>query len=109
MAAAPGTGTTASGVLEIRPDPVPVCDKTGFGRGTVSWKVTGAEDVEIHMDRPNGTLFAQGGAKGSAKTENWIQKGIIFYLQDVTGNAPLDAAHTITRLTPQVTGGGPCN
>jgi hypothetical protein len=92
----------------MRPDPVPVCDKTGLGRGTLSWSVTGSEDVEIRMESPHGTLFAKGGARGSAKTEDWVQKGVVFYLQDVTGGAPLDAAHTIARLAPEVTGGAPC-
>lgn len=107
-ASAPAGDTRASGSLEIRPNPVPVCDKTGAGRGTVSWRVSGAEIVEIHVERPDGTLFAKGGSEGSARTEDWVRKDMTFYLQDVTGGAPLDAAHTIARLTPGVTGGGPC-
>lgn len=56
----------------------------------------GATEVEIHVNKPWGTLFARFyGDHGSAVTGDWIRDGMRFYLQDVSDGQPLRLQHTL--------------
>lgn len=88
-----------SGTLKIDPNPVLVCEKTGNGIATLSWTIRGTEAVEIHVEAPDGVLFGGSNTSASAKTGPWVRKGMSFFLQDVTDNAPRSAENTLANLT----------
>jgi hypothetical protein len=46
----------------------------------IEWRADGVDEVEIRIDRPDGPLFARGGASGAALTGPWIRKGMRFLL-----------------------------
>ena len=108
----PGPGAVeakASGTITLSPNPVPICDKTGVGVATVHWTVEGAKNVEVRLDKPDGTLFAADDHKeGSASTGPWVKKNTTLYLQDVDNNHSRDANFTLAKVTAEVVGGGPC-
>jgi hypothetical protein len=56
--------------------------------------------VEIHVDSPDGVLFAsgKGPGPGSSETGFWVKNGMRFYLQNRTGNKPLSAENTIPKV-----------
>lgn len=93
-------GRTASFVANT--NPIHVCDNTGLGVTNLSWVTTNTSLVEVHMDSPSGTLFAQSGPTGMATTGKWAQNGTTFYLQDVSGGLPLTSANTLGLLRVRV-------
>lgn len=95
------TGVT----LAVAPDPVVLCEKTGLGQATVSWNAKNFTSVEVRVDAPNGALFARGGGTGSARTEKWVSKDTVFYLQDASKDGPQTAGRTLARLQPKVVPG----
>jgi hypothetical protein len=97
-----------TGVLTVQPNPVAVCEKTGFGPVTVKWKATGTEYTEIRVAAPDGTLVATGRAEGSVALPPWVGKGTVFLLQDGTAGAPHDTAHTLARLEVDKVVAVPC-
>jgi len=80
------------------PDPIPVSSATTLGQTTINWNAPVASSVELHVDSPNGPLFAAGGSTGSALTGVWVTNGTVFYLQDVTGGRALNATGTLAQL-----------
>jgi hypothetical protein len=80
------------------PNPIPVA--SGAPKvTTISWNVPGVDSVEVRVGKPDGSLFAAGGSRGSAQTGTWVSDGMMFFLQDVTGDKPLTRANTIATLT----------
>ncbi|GAB4234839.1 MAG: hypothetical protein Kow00109_07950 [Acidobacteriota bacterium] len=63
------------------PKVIQVCDGD-LGETTLYWKVMARTTVEVHVERPDGPLFAQGGAEGNAKTGKWVRDGMWFFLTD---------------------------
>lgn len=58
----------------------------GPNQVTLNWDAPGSSGVQLYVGSPEGTLFAEGGPTGSAKTGNWAVTGMVFYLVDsVTG------------------------
>ena len=98
--------TTATGAITASPNPIKVCDASGSGLTTVSWTSTGATDLEVHIGKPDGDLFARTGPYGSWKTGKWVGNGMVFYLQDVSGGKPLTRENTIATVTVAVTNEG---
>jgi hypothetical protein len=87
------TKDEGAGVLFIAdPNPAAVSPNNGMAVVTVKWSVPGASEVEVHMARPDGQLFAAGPSNGSATTGPWVQHSATFYLQDVTGGRPGNTA-----------------
>jgi hypothetical protein len=96
--------STAQGVtFTASPNPIKVCDGSGYGITTLNWKAPGVGVVEVHVNAPDGAMPARGGAEGSVSTHKWVGDGTVFYLQDVTGGAKPSAANTIGTLTVNVT------
>jgi ubiquinone/menaquinone biosynthesis C-methylase UbiE len=85
----------------ITADPNPFqADSDGFGRTTVSWMTYGTSKVEVHLDAPDGTLFARtGGGIFSQPTGHWARDGTVLYLQNVSGDLPLTPENTIATVT----------
>lgn len=63
------------------PKVIQVCDGE-LGETTLHWKVMARTTVEVHVEQPDGPLFAQGGAEGSARTGRWVRDGMWFFLTD---------------------------
>ena len=84
--------------LTASPNPIPVTGSAAVGMTTLRWNAPGAEILELHVDRPDGPLFARVGYRGSGQTGPWVADGTIFYLQDVSGDKPLTADNTLATL-----------
>jgi hypothetical protein len=71
---------TKSFPLVAEPNPVRVCDQSGFGATELSWGDVG--DFEIHVGAADGPLFTWGEGAGSAMTDKWVGDGTVFVLVD---------------------------
>jgi hypothetical protein len=69
-----------------------------LGTATLTWDSPLTSNVEIHLNAPNGPLFAAGYSKGSAATGPWVTNGTKFYLQDVSNGFPLNSDHTLAMV-----------
>jgi parallel beta-helix repeat protein len=88
--------------LTASPNPIPVTGTAFFGMTVLSWLAPAVETVEVHVNRPDGPLFAQGGSRGSSQTGIWVPDGMTFYLQDVSGGKPLTEANTLATVVVQL-------
>ncbi|MEO8216233.1 MAG: hypothetical protein ABI718_04035 [Acidobacteriota bacterium] len=79
----------AAGTLTATSNPINVCDGTGLGTTTITWKYHGVSAVEIHLGSATGALFAAGGGSGSAATNKWVTNGLAFYAVDKSTRATL--------------------
>jgi SAM-dependent methyltransferase len=87
------------GVISAEPNPFPT-NSQGIGFTTLSWMTYATTRVEIHVDAPDGILFARTGpGMFSQKTGQWVRDGMTFYLQNVTDYLPLTPANTIAMVT----------
>lgn len=85
----------------IAPSPIyaPYTPNGFLGTATLSWNSPLSSNVEIHLNAPDGPLFARGNSQGSATTGAWVANGMTFYLQDVSNGWPLTSDHTLaTRI-----------
>jgi hypothetical protein len=96
------TGAVGTNSLTASPNPIVVALGTLLGTTTIQWNAPAAQTVEIHIGGPTGTLFAAGGASGSAETGPWVTDGMQFYLQDTSAGKPLTADNTLAILVVQV-------
>jgi SAM-dependent methyltransferase len=87
------------GLIAAEPNPFPM-DSQGVGQTTVSGMTYATNRVEIHVDAPDGTLFARSGpGLFSHKTGHWVRDGTKFYLQNVSDGLPLTPENTIAMVT----------
>jgi hypothetical protein len=75
---------------------------TVFGSTNLNWNAPGAQNVEIHVNSPNGPLLTYAGNSGSATASGWVTDGTVFYLQDVSGGKPRTAANTLATCVAHV-------
>lgn len=88
-----------TGLITAEPNPFRP-DSGGVGQTTLSWLVHGASKVEVHVNAPDGLLFARHGpGRFSQATGQWVRDGMTFYLQDVSKGLPLTAENTIATVT----------
>jgi glycosyltransferase involved in cell wall biosynthesis/peptidoglycan/xylan/chitin deacetylase (PgdA/CDA1 family) len=90
--------------IKAIPNPVRISMNTGVGETLISWWPGSADKVEIHVDSPDGPIFAEATTSGSAATGKWVRNGMTFYLQDVSDGLPLTSANTLA--TTQIVGVG---
>lgn len=83
--------------LTASPNPI-TSVSGGYGQTTLNWSAQTAQMVEIHVNTPDGPVFAGGGPTGSMQTGMWVTNGMKFFLQDVTGGKALTPANTIATL-----------
>jgi SAM-dependent methyltransferase len=85
----------------IAADPNPFSgDSQGVGQTILSWRAYGASEIEVHVDAPDGTLFARtDSGHHSEATGQWVRDGTTFYLQNVSGGLPLTSENTIAMVT----------
>jgi SAM-dependent methyltransferase len=87
------------GLVAAEPNPFHA-DSQGTGCTTVSWMTHATNRVEVHLDSPDGRLFARSGPGiFSQKTGQWVRDGTKFYLQDVSDGLPLTDENTIGTVT----------
>jgi 2-polyprenyl-3-methyl-5-hydroxy-6-metoxy-1,4-benzoquinol methylase len=91
--------TPPVGLITAEPNPFRP-DSQGVGQTTLSWLVHGTSKVEVHLDAPDGPLFARHGpGRHSQPTGQWVRDGTTFYLQNVSKGLPLVAENTIATVT----------
>jgi hypothetical protein len=100
---------TPDGLLRdgsIRADPNPiVLDGRATGASTIVWNSVGYHRAEVHVDAPDGPLFAaveqdpEVPAAHERATDDWVSDGTQFFLQDVSDGRPLTRDHTIASVT----------
>jgi len=87
------------GLIAAEPNPFRA-DSQGQGRTSASWMTYATNGVEIHLDAPDGPLFARSGPGiFSKETGEWIRDGTTFYLQNVSRGLALTAENTIAIVT----------
>lgn len=102
-ACAEGTGET----FLADPNPIQVNDGTNLGVTTLFFSTKVSRYVEIHLNQPDGPLFARFAAvlatnSGATTTGKWVRNGMTFFLQDVSGGKALSAENTIAKVTVAV-------
>src|SRR5438105_8093746 len=88
------------GLITAEPNPFPA-DPRGVGHTTISWMTDATSLVEIHVNAPDGALFARSEpGRFSQKTgPRGTRNGTRFYLQDVSDGLPLISENTIATVT----------
>lgn len=89
-----------SSTASITADPNPfVPNSSGKGQTTLTWTTTGIMRAEVHINAPNGSMFAGSGpGTFSSTTGQWVEDGMRFYLQNVSNGLPLTAANTLATV-----------
>ncbi len=98
--------TGAHATIQAIPNPVRLSRPDEPAAVTLSWACDASREVEVRVDSPAGPLLARGVGPGRATTGPWIQDGMTFHLQDVTGARPLVTEHTLASVTVGVTVAG---
>jgi glucose/arabinose dehydrogenase len=90
---------TNAPVASITANPNPfVPDSGGLGQTSLAW--TSPTLVEIHVDAPNGPLFAGSGPGSySVPTGHWVHSRQTFYLQNVSNGRSLTPDNTLATVT----------
>src|SRR5882724_5400018 len=87
------------GLIAAEPNPFRA-DSQGEGRTTVSWLTYATNSVQVHVDAPDGPLFARSGPGiFSQETGQWVRDGTKLYLQNVSRGLDLTAENTIAVIT----------
>ena len=90
---------TPSGSISANPNPF-VPNAQGLGQTTLTWTSAGTNNVELHVNAPNGNrLAATGPGSFSVTTGQWVRDGMTFYLQNVANGLPLTSANTLATVT----------
>lgn len=84
------------------PNPVIVNDGTKLGVMKLTWSTTATKSTEIHVGKPDGTLFCEGYATGSCETGKWVSDGLVFYLQDSGAAKSTDPSATLAVVIAKV-------
>ena len=101
------TGCSAMpGSITASPNPVPVCDGSGFGETTLSWASPGTSALEVREGSPSGPPFARTGSSGQSATGKWVTEGMTFFLQDISDGAPPTASSTHATVVVNLTTAG---
>jgi hypothetical protein len=91
--------------FQASPNPIIAPATTGLGSSTLFWNAPDAFLVEVHLNSPAGPLFARGLSMGSVTAPGWVQEGLVFYLQDISGGKPLSPQNTLATVTMHVVPG----
>ena len=83
------------GCLRADPNPIRQAGRWGCGVTTLRWTCTGATDVELRVDTPDGECVKRGGPREHMTTGPWVRDGTLFYLQDVTAGGSPTSSHTL--------------
>jgi hypothetical protein len=92
----------SNGSIRANPNPVYTNNDGLEATTTLNWTSSQTKKVEIHINTSDGPLLCRGGPCGSVSTGNWVQNGMIFYLQDITNSLPLTYSNTLDFVKVQV-------
>jgi hypothetical protein len=93
-----------TGELSATPNPIRVCDGSGLGITTISWKSTGTTTVSVRLNTRDEQGFpAEAPSAGQVTTGKWVPDGTQVFLQDVSRGRPLTASNTLATLTIHTT------
>jgi hypothetical protein len=94
-----GTSSGSTASISANPNPF-TATSSGTGQTTLTWTSSGTTRVEVHINAPNGSMFAgTGPGTFSSTTGQWVKDGMTFYLQNVSNGLPLTAANTLAKVT----------
>lgn len=66
--------------LVAGPNPIPVCDGSGYGSSTLTWQADSG--VHLKLDSADGKLVSTSAGSASTTTGEWIADGQVFVLVD---------------------------
>ena len=92
------TGSTQSAALYAQPNPVAAYNGAEYATTTLTWNPGTPRMVEVHVNSPDGPLFARTYGPGTAATGPWVADGMVFYLVDVSQGAPITLATTTMKV-----------
>lgn len=96
-----------SGIIRAYPNPIHVSDAFEgpfpLAQTTLSWDSHATDAVEVHVDSPSGPLLAYSGPSGSTQTGPWVRDGMVFYLQNVSGELARTSSYTLATVQVGVT------
>src|SRR5208283_3394456 len=85
-------------------------DVKGLGTATLKWSAPSANTIQIRVNSASGPVLVEAGNTGSAMTGEWVNDGMLFYLQDVTVGPPgVTLAAIIAHAGPPATFSGAPN
>jgi hypothetical protein len=86
------------GSISASPNPFPP-NPNGNGQTTLTWTVANLAQAEVHINSPDGSMFAGSGpGTFSSTTGQWVTDGMTFYLQNVSNGLPLTSANTLATV-----------
>lgn len=92
-----------AGGITLSPSPITVAPGQSTGIATVVWTAVGVTQVQIRIDSPNGQpMTGLEAPTGSARTDNWVKNGTLFYLQDASDGNSAGAGKTLATVRAQV-------
>lgn len=101
---APGT---AAGRIWLEPAIADVLHVETLFQSAVAWQVRGTGTCDVRVGAPDGRLFVDAAdASGRADTREWVQEGMLFFLQNreaadpTLASATLDVVRARVRILP---------
>jgi len=86
-------------IFGATPGLVPDPANTGLGTATLFWSLPSSSGVEIHVNSPDGPLFAEAEGSGFVSSGHWITDGMRFYLQDTSTGTSTSPSNTLAVAT----------
>jgi len=76
------------------PNPARALDN-GLTRVTLNWAIPEGRHAEVRVGAPSGAILAADTRSGSAETGEWVQDGMLFFLQDASQSNSTSPQHTM--------------
>ena len=93
----------ARGTLRSSPDPAAESARhPGLGVTTLIWAFSGTDAVELHVGTPDGPLLSRATEDGEQATGEWVEDGMLFYLQNGAAGLPLTLDNTLDAIRVRV-------
>lgn len=83
----------------LDPDPILVSPGQSVGTTTVHWNTGGLSSAQIRVGSPTGGILGEVSATGTAQTGLWVSNGLLFYLEDTSGNILATATANLVAST----------
>jgi hypothetical protein len=104
--AQPDTGPPPPPIVSSTPalfaTPTVILSSSGIGRTILTWQVPADMYIEVHVDKPDGAVFAASKGPGTGQTGPWVRNGMQFFLQDVSNRKPRTAENTLAHVRVEV-------
>ena len=83
------------------PNPARALD-SGMTRVTLTWTIPQGRSAEVRVGAPSGAILAADTRSGSAETGEWVQDGMLFFLQDASQSNSTSPEHTMAIVITSV-------